>query len=493
MSAAIYVQHYQQFFDGNGDPLSGGFLYTYQAGTSIPKATYTSPSMTTQHPNPIVLNSQGKPESGAIFIKGTYKFELRDVNNVPVANGTTDNVSAMLTMQDLTGVLLSGYRFLERVYITNSGTFEKANYPNAAAFLITLVGGGASAKGTDAATAEPGQDTFFRSDAFLLAAGGQVGDSLGDTVANDGVGGIGGYGLGGDIIIRGGSGGGASRGDGSDLYAGHGGSSSLGGGPPGRGFGGELDATGWISIGAGGAGFVSGGRSCAGGGAGGTVVKLLQVADLFDVENIQVAGGYGSLFRKGQPGIVIIDVLGVGGVQLDPFGPDQPAPGGVGVNWEKNAVNAPVTEYVNGIKLENFNEVDSQEIYGMIVVPEWHEPGHPITLRNGKATSGLIVGNFLFRAKSWLVRGAVTDINTLLLTHDSTNAQEAIAGTAGEVVDIGNIDISTNQGVIGGESVLPGDRILVKLFRDNANEVDQVAGDVKLLINTLELSLGLVV
>jgi hypothetical protein len=31
-----------QFFDDNGDPLTGGKVYTYAAGTTTPLATYTT-------------------------------------------------------------------------------------------------------------------------------------------------------------------------------------------------------------------------------------------------------------------------------------------------------------------------------------------------------------------------------------------------------------------------------------------------------------------
>jgi hypothetical protein len=53
-----------EFFGNSGSFLVGGFLYTYQAGTTIPTPTYTDATLTTQLTNPIVLNSRGEP-SGA--------------------------------------------------------------------------------------------------------------------------------------------------------------------------------------------------------------------------------------------------------------------------------------------------------------------------------------------------------------------------------------------------------------------------------------------
>ncbi|NIW45236.1 MAG: hypothetical protein GWN30_10925, partial [Gammaproteobacteria bacterium] len=48
-----------QVFDDNGDPLSGGKIYTYIAGTSTPKTTYSDRSLSTPHTNPIILDSRG--------------------------------------------------------------------------------------------------------------------------------------------------------------------------------------------------------------------------------------------------------------------------------------------------------------------------------------------------------------------------------------------------------------------------------------------------
>jgi hypothetical protein len=83
-----------QFFDDNGDPLSGGKLFTYAAGTTTPQVTYTSSSGATANANPIILNAAGRLSgSGEIWLtEGVlYKFVLNDSNNVLIS--TYDNIS----------------------------------------------------------------------------------------------------------------------------------------------------------------------------------------------------------------------------------------------------------------------------------------------------------------------------------------------------------------------------------------------------------------
>jgi hypothetical protein len=64
-----------QFFDNNGEPLVGGLLYTYAAGTTTPVATYTSDNGVTANSNPIVLDSAGRTPSEVWLTDGaTYKF-----------------------------------------------------------------------------------------------------------------------------------------------------------------------------------------------------------------------------------------------------------------------------------------------------------------------------------------------------------------------------------------------------------------------------------
>lgn len=82
-----------QFFDNNGDPLSGGKFYTYRAGTSTPQATYTSSTGTTAHTNPIILDSAGRVPGGEIWLTASdsYKFVLKTSADVLIA--TYDNIT----------------------------------------------------------------------------------------------------------------------------------------------------------------------------------------------------------------------------------------------------------------------------------------------------------------------------------------------------------------------------------------------------------------
>lgn len=78
-----------RFFDSNGDPLVGGQLFTYQAGTTSPLATYTDAGALTPNSNPVVLDANG--ECDVFISSGFYKFVLEDVDGV--VQWTEDNIS----------------------------------------------------------------------------------------------------------------------------------------------------------------------------------------------------------------------------------------------------------------------------------------------------------------------------------------------------------------------------------------------------------------
>ena len=94
--AVLYAQHFVQFFDNDGAPLNGGKLYTYEAGTTTPKDTYTTAAGSTPNANPVVLDSAGR---AVVFLTGSYKFRLETSSGTLVKE--TDNVTAFTT-QDAT-------------------------------------------------------------------------------------------------------------------------------------------------------------------------------------------------------------------------------------------------------------------------------------------------------------------------------------------------------------------------------------------------------
>lgn len=84
-----------QTFDANGDPLNGGQIETYLAGSSTPAATYTDDTGSTPQSNPIILNSLGYPTLGAVWLTGgqSYKFVIKD--SLGVTLRTIDNISGV--------------------------------------------------------------------------------------------------------------------------------------------------------------------------------------------------------------------------------------------------------------------------------------------------------------------------------------------------------------------------------------------------------------
>jgi hypothetical protein len=73
--------------NSSGQPLNGGKVYSYTAGTTSNKTTYQDIAKTTPHANPIVLDSQGKK---LVFADGSYKFRID--NSSDVTQYTLDNL-----------------------------------------------------------------------------------------------------------------------------------------------------------------------------------------------------------------------------------------------------------------------------------------------------------------------------------------------------------------------------------------------------------------
>lgn len=137
-----------QFLDNNGVVLSGGKLYTYDAGTTTPRATYTSASGAVANTNPIILDSAGRV-AGEVWLTSNvnYKFVLK----------TSDDVT-LWTNDDIAGVPPSSITSL-RINGSTSGYVDLTTVPVAGANTITFP----AATGTvllDPNTAFTGTTTF---------------------------------------------------------------------------------------------------------------------------------------------------------------------------------------------------------------------------------------------------------------------------------------------------------------------------------------------
>jgi hypothetical protein len=74
-----------QFFTNNGEPLVGGKLDTYQAGSTTPLTTFTDSSGLIANTNPIILGTDGRPPDTIWLSAGFfYKFVLSDANDVQI-------------------------------------------------------------------------------------------------------------------------------------------------------------------------------------------------------------------------------------------------------------------------------------------------------------------------------------------------------------------------------------------------------------------------
>jgi hypothetical protein len=84
-----------QLFNDNGDPLAGGTINTYLAGTTTNTPTYTTSAGNIAHTNPIVLDGAGRVPSGEIWLTSgiSYKFVVKDSAGVLI--GTFDNVQGI--------------------------------------------------------------------------------------------------------------------------------------------------------------------------------------------------------------------------------------------------------------------------------------------------------------------------------------------------------------------------------------------------------------
>ena len=90
-------------FTNAGAPLAGGKLYSYAAGTTTPKATYTDYTATVANTNPVILDANGEAN---IWLDGNYKIVLN--NSADVLQWSVDNLSSLTSQISYAGGTVTG-------------------------------------------------------------------------------------------------------------------------------------------------------------------------------------------------------------------------------------------------------------------------------------------------------------------------------------------------------------------------------------------------
>jgi len=89
MAVSVIGPKFYAWASDTGAPLAFGKVFTYQAGTNTPKATFQSEDGVTENANPVILNGAGY---AGIYLIGSYKIVVKDADDVEVwtADPVTD-------------------------------------------------------------------------------------------------------------------------------------------------------------------------------------------------------------------------------------------------------------------------------------------------------------------------------------------------------------------------------------------------------------------
>jgi hypothetical protein len=94
----------QQIYGSDGNPLVGGKIYTYSAGTTTPLATFTDAGGLTANTNPIILNSLGQAN---IWLAPSSSYKFSVFTSADVLLYTVDNIATPIDYLSLVTSLAS--------------------------------------------------------------------------------------------------------------------------------------------------------------------------------------------------------------------------------------------------------------------------------------------------------------------------------------------------------------------------------------------------
>ena len=151
MTGTVMPTPIQTLLDTNGDPISGGKLYCYIAGTSTPLDTYTEATLATPNANPVVADSAGRM---AVWLGAnlSYKFVAKTSADVTVWTvDAVENIPGTGLALDITGTAGENLALNDVVYLasdagsggTTPGSWYKTDadntYSSSSASIVGMV------------------------------------------------------------------------------------------------------------------------------------------------------------------------------------------------------------------------------------------------------------------------------------------------------------------------------------------------------------------
>ena len=163
-----------QFLDANGAPLAGGKVYTYAAGTTTPRATYTTAGGTTPNANPVILDARGEAD---IWYSPGVSYKVVLCTSTDALIWTVDNIamSGSMATQNSNAVNITGGTIGSGVTFNGNTTGTASNVTG----TVAVANGGtgattASGARTNLSAAASGANTDITSleqDVEIVATG----------------------------------------------------------------------------------------------------------------------------------------------------------------------------------------------------------------------------------------------------------------------------------------------------------------------------------
>jgi len=139
--------------------------------------------------------------------------------------------------------------------------------------------------------------------------------------------------------------------------------------------------------------------------------------------------------------------------------------GGMVPRWYADA-DAPLPNISQGVPVWAFDRGQAQKLFAVIKVPNTYKGGKQIFMRTLFASAELGTTNVLFRTTTTLIRPLTDLITSTTNQRTATNTAKVQAPSlTGKFQPIVH-DLSDSAGRINGESINPGDSILITLYRD---------------------------